>query len=113
MPLSNSANVTSRLRKIRAPPLAPVRPIEDDSVIARLVQRVAPINIAAGLSTSDFHIPGALSVITPAVNDASTTSSSVPSSNILQQYPSTIPTSSSSLSSSPSSTRTRTNTDSL
>ncbi|CAF4537320.1 unnamed protein product, partial [Rotaria magnacalcarata] len=39
--------------------------------------------------------------------------SSVPSSNILQQYPSTIPTSSSSLSSSPSSTRTRTNTDSL
>ncbi|CAM4784560.1 unnamed protein product [Rotaria magnacalcarata] len=84
-----------------------------DKVTTDETSPLAPINIAAGLSTSDFHIPGALSVITPAVNDASTTSSSVPSSNILQQYPSTIPTSSSSLSSSPSSTRTRTNTDSL
>ncbi|CAF2108325.1 unnamed protein product [Rotaria magnacalcarata] len=84
-----------------------------DKVTTDETSPLAPINIAAGLSTSDFHIPGALPVITPAVNDASTTSSSVPSSNILQQYPSTIPTSSSSLSSSPSSTRTRTNTDSL
>ncbi|CAF4786936.1 unnamed protein product, partial [Rotaria socialis] len=111
---SNSANVTSRLRKIRAPPLTPVSQTEDDSVIARLVQRVAPISIVTGLSASDFNIPGALSVTTPAVNDASTTSSSVPPSSILQQYPSTIPASSS-LSSSPLSTRPRTttNTDSL
>ncbi|CAF1270531.1 unnamed protein product [Rotaria sordida] len=105
---SHSRNVSTRLRKVRAPPLTSVTPIEDDSVIARLVQHVAPLSIVAGLSASDFHIPSALSVTTPSVNDVSTTSSSMPSSSILQQYSSTIPTSSS-LSSSPSTITTTTN----
>ena len=40
---SNRVNVSSRLRKVRAPPLTSVNPIEDDSVIARLVQHVVSL----------------------------------------------------------------------
>jgi len=37
---SKTANVSSRLRKVRAPPLTSASPLEDDSVIARLVQHI-------------------------------------------------------------------------
>lgn len=72
----------------------------------------APISIVAGLPVHDFHIPTALSVTTPSVNDPSTTSSSIPSSSIPAQYSSTTPTSSS-LSSSPSATTTTANANTL
>ncbi|CAF1258942.1 unnamed protein product, partial [Adineta ricciae] len=108
----SAVNASSRLRKVRASPLTTVSPIEEDSVIARLVHHVAPINIVAGLSASDFHIPTALSVTTPSVNDGSTTSTSMPSSSIPQQYSSTTPTPSS-LSPSPSTITTTANANTL
>ncbi|CAF3928980.1 unnamed protein product [Rotaria sp. Silwood2] len=76
----NRGDLSSRLRKTRVPPLTSISPLEDNSVIARLVQHVAPINIVSGLSASDFQIPAALSVTTPATDDTSL--DSLPSSTI-------------------------------
>ncbi len=42
---SNSGDLSSRLRKVRAPPLTSISPIEDNSVIARLVQHVVSVII--------------------------------------------------------------------
>ncbi|CAF1528169.1 unnamed protein product [Rotaria sp. Silwood1] len=75
---SHSRDLSSRLRKTRVPPLTSISPIDDDSVIARLVQHVAPINVVSGLTASDFQIPAALSITTPTVDDIST--NSLPSS---------------------------------
>ncbi|CAF1141677.1 unnamed protein product, partial [Adineta steineri] len=80
-PRANSGDLSSRLRKVRTAPLTTISPIEDNSVIARLVQHVAPINIVSGFSASDFHIPAALSIITPSTDDTSTTS--MPSSSTI------------------------------
>ncbi|CAF1074051.1 unnamed protein product [Adineta ricciae] len=83
-----------------------------DKVTTDEPSSLAPINIVAGLSASDFHIPTALSVTTPSVNDGSTTSTSMPSSSIPQQYSSTTPTPSS-LSPSPSTITTTANANTL
>ncbi|CAF1512186.1 unnamed protein product [Adineta steineri] len=80
-PRANSGDLSSRLRKVRTAPLTTISPIEDNSVIARLVQHVAPINIVSGFSASDFHIPAALSINTPSTDDTSTTS--MPSSSTI------------------------------
>ncbi len=42
---SNSGDLSSRLRKARATPLQTISAIEDDSVIARLVQHVVRVRI--------------------------------------------------------------------
>ncbi|CAF3192285.1 unnamed protein product [Rotaria socialis] len=76
-----SGDLSSRLRKTRVPPLTSISPIEDDSVIARLVQHVAPINIVSTLSASDFQIPTPFSVTTPAVDDNPTISMPPPPSS--------------------------------
>ncbi|CAF4081255.1 unnamed protein product, partial [Rotaria magnacalcarata] len=90
-----SGDLSSRLRKTRAPLLTSISPIEDDSVIARLVQHVAPINIVSGLSASDFQIPTPLSVTTPTVDDNSTismpSSSSSSSSSTITVIPNDSP----------------------
>ncbi|CAF1050685.1 unnamed protein product [Adineta ricciae] len=68
---STSGDLSARLRKVRTAPLASISPIDDNSVIARLVQHVAPINVVSALSASDFHIPAALSIETPPAEEIS------------------------------------------
>ncbi|CAF1681337.1 unnamed protein product, partial [Adineta ricciae] len=68
---STSGDLSARLRKVRTAPLATISPIDDNSVIARLVQHVAPINVVSALSASDFHIPAALSIETPPTEEIS------------------------------------------